>query len=34
MGYEARLTCSKERRDLLQTAYQSMKLVAASEKAC
>jgi hypothetical protein len=34
LGYEASPTCSEERRDLLRTGYQSMKLVAASEKPC
>ena len=34
LGYEAPPTCSEERRVLLRSAYQSMKLVAASVKPC
>ncbi len=34
LGYEAPLTCSEERRDLLRTAYQSMKQVAIPRTPC
>jgi hypothetical protein len=33
-GYEAPLTCSEERRDLLRTVQQSTKQVATAEKPC